>query len=127
MSFPLNAVANLIRELTHNLEEDITFASYFRRYENIFRIEYKTWTNKKKVHLLLRKLSPAEHKKYSHQKTGDITPDETVLILSRIFSEKSSLFRTRYHCLNLTKKANDDYVTYAGIVNRGCERFKLNV
>ena len=24
------------------------------------------------------------------------------------------------------KKANDNYVTYAGIVNRECKRFKLN-
>ena len=32
----------------------------------------------------------------------------------------------RYKCLNLMKKANDDYVTYAGVVNGECERFKLN-
>ena len=32
----------------------------------------------------------------------------------------------RYQCLNLMNKANDDYVTYTGIVNRECKRFKLN-
>ncbi|CAI2737860.1 unnamed protein product, partial [Dicrocoelium dendriticum] len=42
-----------------------------------------------------------------------------------IFGERSSLFSTRYHCLKLVKHSMDDYITYAGIVNRECERFKL--
>ena len=60
-------------------------------------------------------------------KTATIAFYETVLILSRNFSEKSSLFYPLYQCLMLMEKANNDYVIYAGIVNRGCEIFKLNV
>ena len=33
ISFTLDEVANSIGEFTYNLEEGITFASYFRRYE----------------------------------------------------------------------------------------------
>ena len=54
-----------------------------------------------------------------------MTFDETVLILSRIYNEKSSLLHTQYQCLNLMKKANN-YLTYAGIVNREYKRFKMN-
>ena len=40
--------------------------------------------------------------------------------------KKSFLFHTRYQGLNFMKKANDNYVSYTGIVNRECVRFKLN-
>ena len=89
----------------------------------------KTWTDEKKIFFFLCKLSPADYEKYCNyilpKKPGNITFDETVLILSRIFSEKSSLFYMLYQCLNFMKKTND-YVTYTAIVNRECERFKLS-
>ena len=58
ISFTPDAVAYSIGRFTYNPEEGITFESYFRRYE-ISRNECKTWTDEKKVRLLLRKLSPA--------------------------------------------------------------------
>ena len=123
ISFTPYAVANSIGEFTYNPKEGIT---YFRRYEEIFRNACKTWTDEKKVSFLLWKLSSAEHEKHCNyilpKKSGNITFDETVLILSRIFSVKSSLLHMQY----LMKKENDDYFTYTDIVNRECKRFKLN-
>ena len=51
--------------------------------------------------------------------------DETVLILSNIFGDRSSLFNIRWQCLNLVK-GYEDFVTYARVVNRSCDKFKLN-
>ncbi|XP_062713135.1 uncharacterized protein K02A2.6-like [Aedes albopictus] len=38
---------------------------------------------------------------------------------------KKSLFSKRYDCLKLEKSEADDFVSYAGIVNRQCEDFEL--
>ena len=64
ISFTLDAVANSIGEFTYYPEEGINIASYFWRYEEIFRSECKIWIDEIKVRLLLRKLSPAKHEKY---------------------------------------------------------------
>ena len=42
-----------------------------------------------------------------------------------MFGEQTSLFNVRYQCLKLVKSPDDDWVTYAGIVNRECENSKL--
>ena len=44
----------------------------------------------------------------------------------KIFGEKSSLFNTRWQCLNQTKKDTDYYTTFASIVNTQCDRLKLS-
>ena len=58
---------------------------------------------KKKVRLLLQKLGLEENKNYRNfihlRETGDISFEETVNILSKMFAEKSLLFHTRYKCL----------------------------
>lgn len=38
----------------------------------------------------------------------------------------SSLFNTRWLCLNLVKNNNKDFIIYAGVVNRESEKLKLN-
>ncbi|XP_014776911.1 uncharacterized protein LOC106873898 [Octopus bimaculoides] len=42
-----------------------------------------------------------------------------------MFTDKNSLYNTRWECWNLVKKEDEVFVTYAGTVNRMCERFKL--
>ena len=60
--------------------------------------------------------------KTKQKRTGNVTFDEKVLILSRIFVKK--LFIPYAMLVSKpNEKANDDYVTNAGIVSRECERF----
>ena len=49
-----------------------------------------------------------------------------VKTLTQIFGEQSSLLNTIYQCLQLCKQDSDDFLTYAGIVNRECCRFQLS-
>ncbi|KER21110.1 hypothetical protein T265_15162, partial [Opisthorchis viverrini] len=52
--------------------------------------------------------------------------DETVRTLSQIFGDQTSLFNIRYQCLKWVKKDYDDFITFAGVVNRERERSKLS-
>ena len=44
---------------------------------------------------------------------------------SNIFGERSSLCNICWECLNLMKKEEEDFITYASVVNREYEKFKL--
>lgn len=108
----------------------IAFAAYFRRYEEIFQEDCKSTADKENVRRLLRKLAPVEYEKHcnfieANPKTSEICFLETIELLSKIFSGKSSLFNTRWECWNPVKRKEEDFVTYAGAVNRMCVSFKL--
>ncbi|XP_014778320.1 uncharacterized protein LOC106874916 [Octopus bimaculoides] len=128
-SFSADGVANSIKEFHYNPDEGTTFAAYYRRYEDIFQEECKGWSSERKVRLLLRKLATPEHKSFCNfilpRKPVELCLEETIIILTNIFSEKSSQFNIRWECLNLKKNESDDFVTYAGMVNKACERFRL--
>ena len=108
----------------------MTFPAYFRRYETIFSKRCLLWSDKEKVTLLLQKLGSQENTKYTNlilpRKSEEISFDETIKTLSRIFNERDSLFRMQYKCLNIIKQENEDFVSYAGMVSSQCERFKIN-
>ena len=129
-SFSQDSVVNSIGEFSYKPDEEVTFAAYFRRYEEIFKNDCKTWTDEKKVRLLLGKFGAIEHEKYANyilpKNPGEISFQETIQLLTKIFGEKSSLFNTRWKCLNLAKKDSEDYTTFASVVNRECEKFKLS-
>ena len=59
-------------------------------------------------------------------KPEEISFDETIKTLSRIFDERDSLFHTRYKSLNNIKRENEDFISYTGTVNSQCELFKIN-
>nr|CAJ00233.1 TPA: gag-pol polyprotein [Schistosoma mansoni] len=124
-----DSIANSIAEFRFDPESGVTFEAWFKRHEDLFINECKEWDESSKLRLLLRKLGVSEHEKFCNfilpKKPSDITFKETVECLTRIFGERSSIFHTRYQCLQLVKKVQDDYVTYASIVNRECERFRL--
>nr|VZH97093.1 unnamed protein product [Spirometra erinaceieuropaei] len=81
-----------------------------------------------KVRLLLRKLGPAEHERYATfilpKNPREVAFKDTVETLSQIFGEQSSLFNTRFQCLQLCKRDSDDFITYASIANFECGRFQ---
>nr|VZI11364.1 unnamed protein product [Spirometra erinaceieuropaei] len=99
------------------------------RPEDLFSVDLAAQDDAWKVRLLLRKLGPAEHERYANfifpKNPREVTFKDTVQTLSQIFGEQSSLFNTRFQCLQLCKRDSDDFITYAGIVNRECGRFQL--
>ncbi|CAH8538525.1 unnamed protein product [Schistosoma rodhaini] len=123
-------IINSIHEFNFDGSSGITFETWFKKYEDLFKVDLRKLDDAAKVRILLRKLGTAEHERYSNfilpKNPRDFTFDETIEILSQIFAEQSSLFNIRYQCLKITKAAEDDWVKHAGLVNRECERFKLS-
>ncbi|BHF84813.1 hypothetical protein SprV_0902796500 [Sparganum proliferum] len=122
-------IAGSVTEFLYDPQAHITFDSWYKRYEDSFSVDLAAQDDAWKVRLLLRKLGPTEHERYANftlpKNPGEVTFKDTVQMLSQIFGEQSSLFNTRFQCLQLCKRDSDDFITYAGIVNRECERFQL--
>nr|VZI45519.1 unnamed protein product [Spirometra erinaceieuropaei] len=122
-------IAGSITEFLYDPQAHTTFDSWYKRYEDLFSVDLAAQDDAWKVRLLLRKLGPAEHERYANfilsKNPREVTSKDTVQTLSQIFGEQSSLFNTRFQCLQLCKRDSDDFITYASIVNRECGRFQL--
>ena len=129
-SFSQSAIWAAIDTFHHEPENGLTFEAYFRRFEDTFKIDCSQWADAKKSRLLLRKLGQAEHEKFVDyilpQKTNELTFDETIKLLMELYGTKASLFHKRWVCLNLKRTEDQDYTTFASIVNKHCDEFKLS-
>nr|VZI07947.1 unnamed protein product [Spirometra erinaceieuropaei] len=119
-------IADRITEFLYDPQAHITFESWYKRYEDLFSVDLAAQDDAWKVRLLLRKLGAAEYERYANfillKYPREVAFKDTVETLSQIFGEQSSLFNTRFQCLQLCKRDSDDFITYAGIVNRSVRR-----
>ncbi|XP_062713307.1 uncharacterized protein K02A2.6-like [Aedes albopictus] len=128
--FIIESLASNIREFVYDPENGLVFDRWYRKYEDLFLKDGAKLDDAAKVRLLLRSLSVLVHDKYvnfvlpSHPR--DYTFEETVKKLKELFGVRISLFSKRYLCFQLAKNDADDFLTYAGTVNRCCEDFDLN-
>ena len=60
------ALENSIKEFHYDKEANTTFAKWFARYEDLFKEDFGEQTDSWKVRLLLRKIGPSEHEKYTN-------------------------------------------------------------
>nr|VZI00034.1 unnamed protein product [Spirometra erinaceieuropaei] len=122
-------IAGSITEFLYDPQAHITFDSWYKRYEDLFSVDLAAQDDAWKARLLLRKLGAVEHERYANfilpKNPREVAFKDTVETLSQIFGEQSSLFNTRFQCLQLCKRDSDDFIPYAGIVNRECGRFQL--
>nr|VZI32339.1 unnamed protein product [Spirometra erinaceieuropaei] len=105
-------IAGSITEFLYDPQPHITFDSWYKRYEDLFSVDLAAQDDAWKVRLLLRKLGPAEHERYANfilpKNPREVAFKDTVETLSQIFGEQSSLFNTRFQCLQLCKRDSDD-------------------
>ena len=128
-TFASDGIANLLSEFIYKLAEGITFPTYFKRYERIFAKRCQSWSDEEKIMLVQQKLSTHENTKYMNyilpNKPEEMSFEETIETLSKMFGEWDSLFHSRYKCLYIIKEDDEDFVAYARKINAQCERFKL--
>ncbi|TNN13330.1 Gag-Pol polyprotein [Schistosoma japonicum] len=97
--------------------------------EEIFQVEYKDMDEAKEVQLITHKLGHYECSKYKSytllQLLSVLTFNETNDILITISCEPVSLFHIRYECLQLTKYADEDYLSYASRASLQAECLNL--
>ena len=58
-----NTIWSTIETFNYNPEEDQTFERFYQKYQDFFDIE--TWTDEKRIRLLLSKLGTNEHNKFT--------------------------------------------------------------
>nr|CAH8874954.1 unnamed protein product [Trichobilharzia regenti] len=125
----VDGIVNSISQFNYDPEANVTFDTWYQRYEDLFTVDLASQDDAWKVRVLLRKLGPAEYERYCNlilpQKPRDNCFDDTIKLLREHFGDHSSLFSIRYRCLKLAMNENDDFLTHVGTVNRECERFRL--
>ena len=102
-----NTIWSTIETFSYNPEEDQTFQRFYQKYQDFFDIDCQTWTNEKKIRLLLSKLGANEHNKFTDfilpKKTRDLKFHETIELLKELFNPTPSLLHKRWKCLNIKK------------------------
>lgn len=127
--FIIETLASNIREFEYDPDNGLVFDRWYRKYEDLFLKDGAKLDDAAKVRLLLRSLSVTVHDRYVNfvlpKHPRDFKFAETVKKLTELFSVRVSLFSKRYQCFQVSKSETDDFVTYAGIINKHCEDFEL--
>uniref|UniRef100_A0A182I5E1 Uncharacterized protein n=1 Tax=Anopheles arabiensis TaxID=7173 RepID=A0A182I5E1_ANOAR len=80
--------------------------------------------------MLVGKLGAAEHDRYLSfilpRRSSEFSFKETIAKLAVLFDVQESLISKRYKCLQLTRKPEEDLLTYACRVNKSCVEFELS-
>ncbi|XP_053699045.1 uncharacterized protein K02A2.6-like [Sabethes cyaneus] len=125
----VESLSSTIKEFFYDPAAGMTFDRWFNKYEDLFSADGRELDDAAKIRLLLRSLSVPVHEKFTNyllpQDPRDFTFDQVIQKLKVIFGQSKSLFSKRYECFRVVKCDADDYVTYAGVVNRYCEDFDL--
>lgn len=128
--FIIESLASNIREFCYDPENGLVFDRWYQKYEDLFLKDGVNLDDSAKVRLLLRSLSVNVHDKYVNfllpKHYREFSFADTVSKLKQLFGMRTTLFSKRYQCFQITKKAEEDYVTYAATVNKRCEDFELN-
>ncbi|XP_053698979.1 uncharacterized protein K02A2.6-like [Sabethes cyaneus] len=125
----LDSLASNITEFVYDLEQGCSFDTWFSRYADLFEKDAAKLNDSAKVRLLLRKLNPAAHDRYTSFILPKLSEDfdfaETIKKLKTIFGTPVSTFNRRYQCLQTTNDEHEDFISYSCKVNRSCVDFKL--
>ncbi|XP_062538959.1 uncharacterized protein LOC134207255 [Armigeres subalbatus] len=125
----LDSLASNITEFAYDLEKGSSFDAWFSRYADLFEKDASKLDDDPKARLLLRKLNPAGHERYTSfilpKLSKEYSFEETVAKLKTIFGSAVSTFHRRYQCLQTAKDENEDFISYFCKVNRACVDFKL--
>ncbi|XP_062714268.1 uncharacterized protein LOC134291026 [Aedes albopictus] len=93
----LESLSSNITEFAFDEENGVTFGRWFDRYQDLFENDARQLEDAAKVRLLLRKLDTPSHSRYINyilpKLPKDVTFEDTVKILKKIFENQVSTFR----------------------------------
>ncbi|XP_065085289.1 uncharacterized protein K02A2.6-like [Ochlerotatus camptorhynchus] len=126
----IESLASGIQDFQYDPDGGVFFDGWYARYEDVFTKDGQSLDDATRVRLLLRKLSTPLHEKYVNtilpKHPQDLTLDETVTKLKKLFGRQKSVFHSRYQCLQYVKSDADDFTSYAAMDNKHCEAFQLS-
>ncbi|VDP32822.1 unnamed protein product [Heligmosomoides polygyrus] len=109
-----DALAGRIASFVYDPDADLTFESWYRRYDDVFNVDATGLDEPTRVRLLLHKLDAGSYERYSsyilHQNPEDVSFKQTVATLKDLFGPSQSLLSARYACMKLVKDASDDFL-----------------
>ncbi|XP_037942585.1 uncharacterized protein K02A2.6-like [Teleopsis dalmanni] len=135
-SSTIEAVSSIFRNLSDSMlefcydpENNVTFASWYKRYKSVFAIEAAHLTEPTKSRLLNSKLKNFDFEQYANsilpKQPHELTLMQTVAKLSSIFGYRQPKFSQRQKCLTISKQDYEDFAQYAARVNKHCEKFDI--
>lgn len=99
----MDIIAKHINDFVYDPDENLTFANWFARYEDVFQIEAEQLEDAAKVRVLLRKLSSNVFDKYKDyilpRHPRDVSFSDTVSTMNNLFGRKESQFSVRVKCM----------------------------
>ncbi|XP_062714346.1 uncharacterized protein K02A2.6-like [Aedes albopictus] len=111
----LESLSSNITEFAFDEENGVTFGRWFDRYQDLFENDARQLEDAAKVRLLLRKLDTPSRSRYINyllpKLPKDVTFEDTVKILKKIFGNQVSTFRKRFQCLQLVKSESEDIIS----------------
>ena len=120
-------LADEMLEFVYDPENNLTFNKWFARYSGIFEENKEKLSNNEAVRLILQKLAQKQFDKFADtilpKQPSELTVEETVKVLKRIFGKKETIFALRRKCLSLKMDESEDFSDFAARVNKNGERF----
>ncbi|VDQ03246.1 unnamed protein product [Trichobilharzia regenti] len=69
MLLSVDGIVNSISQFNYNPDANVTFDTWYQRYEDLFTVDFASQDDAWKVRVLLRKLGPAEYERSSPHNT----------------------------------------------------------
>ena len=109
-------------------ENDKTVYEFYRRYEDVFNVDCKEWSNEKRYVYYsgnLVRLNTVGSLILSKKKQWIWSFQRQLNYYLNCLGPNTSLFHKRWKCLNIFKDGQQDYLTFAATVNKHSNDFKL--
>ncbi|CAI2352704.1 unnamed protein product [Caenorhabditis sp. 36 PRJEB53466] len=117
----VNSLSNRIAFFSYDPEDGETFDAWFSRYEDIIRTDGAELDDAARARLVVSKLNKREAERYRNnilpRAPKDVTFEDTITELRRLFNETKSVARLRFELLT-TKFTGQDLKDYTGMVKR---------
>ena len=124
----LEALASMLDTFVYDEENGQTFEAWFDRYSGVIEVGAANLDDKGKIELVLMKLDPSANALYRNSIAPKAPADfsDTTDKLKALFRKKISLLRTRWNCLQMQRRPDEDIAAYGARVNKETEDFMLS-
>ena len=126
----LEALASMLDTFVYDEENGQTFEAWFDRYSGVIEVGAANLDDKGKIELVLMKLDPSANALYRNsiapKAPADFSFTDTTDKLKALFRKKISLLRTRWNCLQMQRRPDEDIAAYGARVNKETEDFMLS-
>ncbi|VDL66057.1 unnamed protein product [Nippostrongylus brasiliensis] len=118
-----------IEKFTFDAENGKTFDVWFKRFKDVFDNDCGELEEKEKTRLLVSRLDEDCHQLFcgsiSPKLPSDLTWDEAITTLERLFGSAKTLFRRRFECFKMQYE-HQDFNMYETLVRTRCTDAKLD-